>query len=429
MTQWYISIGKSPTTWGGMFPPDGMIRYGEIHTATYYEWSDPLDEAGKWSFEMPAADKVAQYLNKSGYHGTPTDRQQITCFAIINGVMKFVSAGIIDAINLTVDEEGKPTGMLKVSGNNFLEELTTKLVSDIDLSPGDDELHGISLFFPDGWQVIGTGADTADGGIGKISCLAALISLIGMTVEHFRYGDWITPYNMGGIAMGGWRQVEWIPHVFPSSGWRAFYGVDPLASEGVSKQCIITKIDRVHDTHDVFVGRYYAHGTGSQGVNISLGPPSIPPGPPSLIPGYDFNWCIKLNSFHHLGYYLEHTPTWDLYGIEKAIHYADCDTTRKLIRKTIHEMERQLAPIDQYRIEIVGLPELLRPGQTIRVVAHKYVDGYHNIDIDEDLNILSITNKLANDGTYSVIMTCSNIDKKLPTDTSVMIAAMVGSWN
>ena len=426
MTQWYIAIGKSPTVWGGMFPPDGLNRYGEIHTATQCSWKDPLDEAGTFSFEMPASDPVAQYLNKAGYHGVPADRQQVTFYAMINGVLAPRAAGLIDSIELSVDAEGKPTGMLTVSGNNILEELSAKLISDIDLFPGDDELHGITLFFPDGWQIIGTADDSADGAITpKISILAGLIELIKMTGEHFRFGDWITPYNVGGVAMGGWRQVEWLPHVFTSSGWRAFYGVNPLAAEGAAKQCVITKIVKNHDTHEVFAGRYYSHGVGPNGENISLGPPGV--NPPGLIDGYDANWTIHMNSYHHMGYYLEHTPTWNLYGIEKAALYSVADTTRKLIRMTIKDMARQLAPIDQYTIEIVGLPEILRAGQTIRVVAHGFIDGYHEINIDQDLNILTVNNKLDNNGTYSVSLTCSSIDVKLPTDTSVMIGAMTGT--
>jgi hypothetical protein len=407
---WYITIGdESPIYGGGHVGSIGVRHYGEIHTAAYWEMTDPLDEAGTFTFEMPAGDPVAAQL---------VEKRPVMCLAQINGVMERIGAGIIDLIELVLDANGNPTGNLRVSGSNMLRILTYNHVGTLHLTNTTGLSDIMDFAFPVGllgyWTLIGSGSVTIpDYTFANESVLEALIKQTTLSGEHFRAGDWVTPVDHGGLYYtGGWLNLKWIQSVATPSGVRAFYGIQPLAGDEISGQCIITDIRRTKDSHKALVGRIYATGSGVAGARITLNGATVPAGYLAL--GYTIGNDAK-------GYYLEHTTTMAEYGIEDVVAYQDVDHPQSLFRAAVVDMARRLIIPAEYQLKVAGLPDIIRPGQTLRVVAHQFVNGYHAIDIDEDLNILDVTNRVDDSGAYTIGMTCSNIDKKLETGTKKVV--------
>ncbi|NLD42662.1 MAG: hypothetical protein GX657_04115, partial [Chloroflexi bacterium] len=88
---------------------------GPITSAAEWRSSPRLDEAGEFSFSMPAADPQAALL---------ANRRIARCWAVVDGAVKQISAGIIDTIEV---EPGEPT-MLRVSGPDLLAELAGRTI-------------------------------------------------------------------------------------------------------------------------------------------------------------------------------------------------------------------------------------------------------------------------------------------------------------
>lgn len=83
---------------------------GPITSATLWQHTPRLDGAGEFSFTMPASDPMVQEL---------THKRIARCYAIVNGALTDMGAGIIDTVQTSVSN---PT-MVQVSGPDLMGEL------------------------------------------------------------------------------------------------------------------------------------------------------------------------------------------------------------------------------------------------------------------------------------------------------------------
>lgn len=106
------------------------VRYGDgpIITATGWKYTRGLDTVGRFSFSMPAADPMAQWIKNKRYAhcwGAPDDANGWP------GGLQDLGEGIIEQIELQIEPSGAE--MLSISGSDLLSELANVTVGDLDL--------------------------------------------------------------------------------------------------------------------------------------------------------------------------------------------------------------------------------------------------------------------------------------------------------
>jgi hypothetical protein len=189
---------------------------------------------------------------------------------------------------------------------------------------------------------------------------------------------------------------------------RAFYNCpDPLAIEGEIKNCVVTKLNKTSDSHNSLVGRVYALGSGLAGAVVTLNGAAI------AITDY------LIGHIAGKGWYLEHTPTWNAYGIESVQNYSDLSSPGELCLRAYEDMDRQLTVPDQYDISISGLLQIVNPLDIVRLVAFEWVDSYLAFSVAALLNVISTTDRIDSDGMRTVGMSLSTIDKAIRRDGHV----------
>lgn len=365
------------------------VRYGEIHTAHSWTSNLVLDQAGTYSFEMPASDPQVVMLQP---------KRVVVCYAQMDGAVTEIGSGIIDQVALTLDGQGNPTGNVSVSGSDRLRELTYRNVGALLVS-GTTGPADIIALAPSGWTL-----DTVTGHSATAksitqqyqseTVLDALVKLTAITGEHFRAG------------VG--QSVVWAQNDQPSSGVRAFYGADPAAVEGMDNACVVTGLKKDTDSTAGYIGRVYALGSGTGAAQITLN------GASCGYAGYTLGSDSK-------GHYLQHTSTWSSYGIE-AVRVWNDQLTAQGLMETAYEMQRRsITPNESYTLNLIGLTSTIAPGSTIRVIAHQWLDNFHAVNIDGDLTILSVSNQLDAQGLHTIGLTCSTTDRPVMDDTAVLV--------
>jgi hypothetical protein len=99
------------------------VKYGDgpIITATSWHQTARVDQAGTFSFSMPANDPRAALVSAKRYAHVYTR---------VNGTVTEVGAGIIDKVTINSASNGN---MLEVSGDDLLRELTFLRVGQLCL--------------------------------------------------------------------------------------------------------------------------------------------------------------------------------------------------------------------------------------------------------------------------------------------------------
>lgn len=93
---------------------------GPITTAMQWQSTPRLDEAGEFSFAMPANDPRSLLLQP---------KRIVRCWALLDGAVTEIGAGIIDQISVTV---GDPLEM-HVSGPDLLQELAERTIPELNI--------------------------------------------------------------------------------------------------------------------------------------------------------------------------------------------------------------------------------------------------------------------------------------------------------
>jgi hypothetical protein len=379
---------------------------GPITSATHWRYTARLDEAGDFSFEMPASDPKAALVQK---------KMIARAYALLGpagGLRVEVGAGIIDQIERQPDENG--AGHVTVSGNDLIRELTYRSVLNLKLYTGGNPVShaaavaAVASFAPAGWTI---GADSTPpnnsvyGYFNGETVLSALIKTAEKSQNHF--------YRSTGRTLN-------FASTFTPSGLRAIKAPPGAALDLGAITCAITDISELQNLYDLLT-RIYPRGSGNADAQLTLRASTR-----AAPAGYTVD---------RIANYIENTGYAATYGrIEQQLDFREIgpvsNTTPDIVSASnmlfdaaLETLKRRSVELDDksYTISLAGCGQLLRPMQTIRVV---YRDLAAGLDINRDLNILESTWEVSQAGLYTTGLTVSSADRKPPDDQSVMVGTV-----
>lgn len=376
---------------------------GPIISAEYWESVVRMDRAGSFSFSMPASDTRAVIVQP---------KLIARCYARVQDNVTEIGAGIIDKITLTVGAQGQT--MLVVSGDDLLRELTNRSVGFLELTDGlgngvTNALTQVMACAPVGWS-LSHYISTANNVYAKFAgetVLSALIKIAADRGEHFRIGTG--------------RSVAWLRKDFISSGIRAVQGGDPTAIDTNKTVCIVVNLQEERDTYQI-CSRIYPYGSGVGDARLTLAATSR-----TAPMGYTLD---KANN------YLENTTTDGSYGqIEQYMSFKDIApisntdadlqaAANKLFDAALVYLEKHKQPEKFYAMEVSKVDRLIYPGETVRVVVKKVVDEYDIVDIDADLYVLEVRNRIDGSGVRTTGMQVATVDRWNESDDALIVGKM-----
>lgn len=404
-------------------------KYGDgpIDSALSWETNRRLDRAGAFSFAMPAADPRAAMLQK---------KRIARCYGLLDGAVTEIGSGTIDKIGAAADGIGPV--MLEVSGADQLRELSTRSVAFAELVGVDDGgpvmieyplsawLRGSGvvggLVFPgfptlpvvfDNWDYDFQGdpaGTTIYGRFAGESVLAALITMSKQLGHHF--------------YLRGEREIVWL-NSFGDSGVRAIQDGDGVALGDNSDACLIQSLSEVEDSYDL-ITRIYPYGAGNGENRLTLEHCTR-----SAAAGYDLDTVENFlrNSVNE--------ADADIGRIERYLSYKNIapiansaiameNAANALFDAAEVQLTRESDGYKSYRLRVSKLEQILYPGQSIRVVYRRYVDGYQAVDIDADLYILETTTRVDREGLRTSALQVATVDRWPRSDEAEIASQMEG---
>jgi hypothetical protein len=283
---------------------------------------------------------------------------------------------------------------LVVGGDDLLRELTYRQVGNlvIDDGAGGADTSGpadIIALAPSGWTL-----DTVNGYNATAksvlhqfegeSVLAAFARLAEMTGENFR--------------LGAGRKVVWMKNDAPASGIRAFQGGDAVALANNEKICLILDLEETRDTYEL-VTRVYPYGSGEGDARVTL------TGSTHTKTGYTINTSSN---------YIKRDAAETAYGqIERYMSWKDIDDPDTLLEMAYEYLAVNSYIQKSYRMTVAKLEEIVYPGETMVVVYHRWVDGYHAVNVSNaSLVVLESTTRIDEGGLRTVGMQIGTADRE-----------------
>lgn len=375
---------------------------GPIISAEYWESVVRLDRAGTFSFSMPASDNRAAIVQP---------KLVARCYARVQDNVTEIGAGIIDKITLTIGAQGQT--MLVVSGDDLLRELTWRSVGFLELTDGagngvTNALYQVMQCAP-GWS-LSYYPSTENNVYAKFAgetVLSALIKIAADKGEHFRIGTG--------------RSVAWLRKDLTSSGIRAIQGGEPTAIDGNKDVCIVVNLQEERDTYQI-CSRIYPYGSGVGDARLTLAATSM-----TAPMGYTLdkanNYLMKNNTEESYGRIEQYMSFKNIAPISNT----DADlqaAANKLFGAALTYLEKHKQPEKFYTMEVAKVDRLIHPGETVRVVVKKIVDEYDVVDIDADLYVLEVRNRIDGSGIRTTGMQVATVDRWNESDDALIVSSM-----
>lgn len=291
-----------------------------------------------------------------------------------------------------------------------LTSFTVSAASVTVVEPVSDGLARIMALAPAGWSLDPAGEYATAAPVymqfAGESVLSALVMLAEQTGEHF-------------VKSPAARRVWWLGNSQADSGLRAVQGSEPTDTT-----MLITALSRTSDSYELYT-RLYAYGGG-----VGDGRLTIATAGNALLPA---GWVRDPE-----GLWLENTNASATYGrIDRREDYPDIAPVDASVTQVAHaagmlleRMRNALLRKSQlqyaYRLDVAPGPYAVWPGQTLRVTYHEWVDGYHAVNIDADLVVLEISERVSSAGVRVAGMTVATVDYTPANDYSA-VARMMGS--
>ena len=389
---------------------DGTILGDPILSAQQWEQTERLDQAGTFRTRISALEERARWA---------TGKRQMLCGVYLDGDQVLIGSGIIDERKISADGSG---GIwVEVSGPDLLRELTYRHVGTLQLTNTAAGPTAILAFAPSGWSFNTTdGWDTTAENVthdfeGE-TVLEALNILAQMTGEHFR--------------ISGTREILWLRSSTPSSGVVAVQDLDENPQD--ANVALITGLEIVEDSAEAYT-RVYPYGAGDGDARLDLsGATYTPPSPYTI----DTVNNVITNAVG------ESPARWPGVRIDAPPQHWKDITDANTLALAAYNWLREHGDGDQYasyRIRLSGCPTLLHPGETIRIIYQRYttqegVVGYIGsvvdaIDLDQDLLILEVTNRVDGNGITSTEILAATLDRWPTTDAEVILSGLGESVN
>ena len=283
---------------------------------------------------------------------------------------------------------------------------------NIQNDPIEDPVMWLMEQAPDNWGVdLINGYDSTETPVvaqfSGETILNGLIRLANHKGEHFYLGEG--------------RQIVWIRNDYVSSGIRAIQGGHPIALEANEDIAIIDKLSQSKDSYEL-ISRIYPYGSGNGAIRVNLSNCTRTP-PPGFTLNKDEN-------------YLKRDTTEATYGrIEKYLSWKEISpidnsednvitAANILFDAALEHLLRCSEPQRAYSLSVRKLDRVINPGETIRVIYRKVIDGYVAVDIDEELRVLEVKESYDSKGAGVVGLTVSTVDRFPPTDADMVAQQM-----
>lgn len=380
----------------------GPLRVSQFST------TDKLSACGEFSFVVSASDPNLSVLAEK--------RIAICQYVDIDGQLQDFGGGVIDKIERVIGEDGRLE--IRVSGNNLARELMYRSVGALDLSgagagvaDAPDQIMGLA---PAGWTINdGTTAINVYQGYNGESVLNALSTVAEYIGEHWR--------------LGAGRVIDWLgpASTFLPSGLRAMQHIsDPVSAETVTNIALITSIKEVSDAAELLT-RVIPHGSGNGGVVLTLA--AITDSAPV---GYTVNASSN---------YVKRDAAEVTYGrIERTLDFKDIaplsNTTadiqaaaNMLLQACVEHLRRYGEPAKFYDIGLSKVDQVLQVGTTLRAVYRVLVDGSVVYDLNNDFNVLEVTNQITTEGIHTTSVLISTLDRLPQSDNEYLAATIQAS--
>lgn len=380
----------------------GPLRVSQFST------TDKLSACGEFSFVVSASDPNLSVLAEK--------RIAICQYVDIDGQLQDFGGGVIDKIERVIGEDGRLE--IRVSGNNLARELMYRSVGALDLSgagagvsDAPDQIMGLA---PAGWTINDgtTGINVYQGYNGE-SVLNALSTVAEYIGEHWR--------------LGAGRVIDWLgpASTFLPSGVRAIQHInDPVSAETVTNIALITSIKEVSDAAELLT-RVIPHGSGNGGAVLTLA--AITNSAPI---GYTANASSN---------YVKRDAAEVAYGrIERTLDFKDIaplsNTTadiqaaaNMLLQACVEHLRRYGEPAKFYDIGLSKVDQVLQVGTTLRAVYRVLVDGSVVYDLNNDFNVLEVTNQITTEGIHTTSVLISTLDRLPQSDNEYLAATIQAS--
>jgi hypothetical protein len=379
--------------------------------ASSYSYADRLDEAGAWQATIAAVDANSALLDDDGLSVGYTPRKKIARARspyFPDQQARDAGAGVIDRIEKSADQR-----LYVLGGNNLLSELTTRQVGALLLSDGAGGpmaaasiLAAILTYAPAGWTSSGTPGATVYFQFNGESVFEALRKVAELTGNHFRLA-----HDANGAVL---RQIEWLAAP-DASGLRAEDGGDARAMSADSSLCLIAArgVKQVASTNELYTRFQSVWGgdTGDARLSLLYTTRNGAPGTGTATADYTAGGIkLHIEANNPAGCYIEHVAGAALYGrIEREFTATDITfktagtlttVSNQLFDAAVVALNRAVSVKYDYQIELLGLQQRIRPGQT-------FTADYHGWIVTDTLGTkrwLSLDNKtlllLSVDGAY-----------------------------
>ncbi len=271
------------------------------------------------------------------------------------------------------------------------ENLDTVDFSEIQIkeeTPSTTPVADIMAFAPAGWSVVDAGGDPEESDeptymvFAGVSVLTALMRLAEVTGEHFR--------------LGTGKKVVWLTSA-DASGYRAEAGGHGPSLVDNEKVCLIQELTKSEDNYEI-ISRIYPYGAGRGSGRVTLAAAT------NSYAGYTVNTADNYIEYDAAEVRIDKVVSWGDIGASDDASVSSEMAANQLADAAHQYLSKHIAAQTAYRMRVVKLDGTVYPGQTIRVVYRRFVNGYRAVDIDATLHILEVTTEVGLDGVRVVAM-------------------------
>ena len=390
-------IGRSPFSIDVLDSSGGVIGAGPLATVMQMNDTDSLDKIGNATFSLPASDPACSLITAGCQ------------FALRDRVDGYVGQFLYRSKRLT-DSWGEP--LLEVNCDSTLQELSRYTVGFRRVYDYDavDVVVADLISLATGWSA------SVDAGIGNTtipyegeSVLVAMDALRDRWGQHYR----LSPPRM--LQFGAFGVA---------SGVRLTNLRGQVAAEiaAHTEIAIVSSISLVEEDAEVF-NRIIPLGAGQGVSQLTI----------ELATAGAYAVVSALNQDGTSYYYIESSASIASYGRRVRVlicpqfrpitnSVADILNAANALKLTAEAyIARHLTPKVTYDVEVVGLRQVIRPGDTVRLAYRGVVEGYTYIDIDQDFYVMDITRSRSIVGQRAARLTIASVAQRRTADSDVMI--------
>lgn len=440
---------------------DTKIGEGPILSVTRYQQKKTLSKSGTWGADLTATEKRINHTAVIAANRIIDTKRVVRCHGVRGDATVEIGAGVIDTLGIVAAEYGMDIGgndllirlgnpsvhglivgtpdiplttkaaieliFTRASGLGFTLDTTTYL-STGDVTSGNDVILNVTnitnytegdpifgLGIPDGTFINGVTANSV-GITNPATATNAATPLYTNQVAKTFSGEsvlaaviWLAEQADESFYLDG-TEIVWRYRTRESCGLIAVDDADPVAVLGNDDVVVITALSYQRDSSSVF-NRIYPFSAGSGNARRTIDGTTYP-----LPDGFTYD-DLAVSGTNY--YYIQHDDSVSADGvIERQVNFANVPFdagSNVLAAAGLRDLQRNLWPLDTYRVTIEKVSKPIFPGQTIYVDVHRAIDGYRPLDIQGDLLILEVTEERSVDGSAAVGLLLSN-QRRWPVD-------------